>query len=126
MHVLKHFRYKLILEGSLHLRRPNKAPVQVHILLMEEMVVILQKESEKFILKFFQSGSPTQMAPYSPIIKMNTLLVRENAVCKYIYNFHLKTFLSRIKKGRIRKSLSRALRVISLVLLNYWVEPETK
>ncbi|CAG9761205.1 unnamed protein product [Ceutorhynchus assimilis] len=75
-------RYKLILEGSLQLRRPNKAPVQVHVLLMEEMVVILQKENEKFLLKFFQSGAPTQMAPLSPIIKMSTLLVRENAVCK--------------------------------------------
>ncbi|KAL1517182.1 hypothetical protein ABEB36_000980 [Hypothenemus hampei] len=75
-------RYKLILEGSLQLRRPNKAPVQVHVLLMEEMVVILQKESDKFLLKFFQSGASTQMAPLSPIIKMNTLLVRENAVCK--------------------------------------------
>lgn len=49
---------------------------------MEEMVVIFQKESEKFILKFFQSGSSTPMAPLSPIIKMNTLLARENAVCK--------------------------------------------
>ncbi|XP_048525123.1 rho guanine nucleotide exchange factor 12 isoform X1 [Dendroctonus ponderosae] len=75
-------RYKLILEGGLQLRRPNKANVHVHVLLMEEMVVIFQKESEKFILKFFQSGSSTPMAPLSPIIKMNTLLARENAVCK--------------------------------------------
>ncbi|ERL88867.1 hypothetical protein D910_06249 [Dendroctonus ponderosae] len=59
-------RYKLILEGGLQLRRPNKANVHVHVLLMEEMV----------------SGSSTPMAPLSPIIKMNTLLARENAVCK--------------------------------------------
>ncbi|XP_030755908.1 rho guanine nucleotide exchange factor 12 isoform X2 [Sitophilus oryzae] len=74
-------RYKLILEGNLQLRRPNKALVPVHILLLEEMVVLLQKENDKFILKFFQSGIPGQPA-LSPIIKMSTLLVRENAVCK--------------------------------------------
>ncbi|XP_076264695.1 rho guanine nucleotide exchange factor 2 isoform X4 [Rhynchophorus ferrugineus] len=74
-------RYKLILEGGLYLRRPNKAPVLVHVLLLEEMIVILQKENDRFILKFFQSGNPGQ-PPLSPIIKMNTLLVRENAVCK--------------------------------------------
>ncbi|XP_066256144.1 rho guanine nucleotide exchange factor 12 isoform X6 [Euwallacea similis] len=74
-------RYKLVLEGGLQLRRPNKPPVQVHVLLMEEIVVILQKESDRFILKFFQTGSAAQ-PPLSPIIKMNTLLARENAVCK--------------------------------------------
>ncbi|XP_050312480.1 rho guanine nucleotide exchange factor 11 [Anthonomus grandis grandis] len=73
-------KYKLVKEGSLMLRRTNKAPVPVHVLLMEEMVVILQKESDKYILKFFQSVAP--MPLLSPIIKMNTLLVRENAVCK--------------------------------------------
>lgn len=53
---------------------------------MEEIVVILQKESEKFILKFFQTGTPSQ-PPLSPIIKMNTLLVRENAVCECPFAF---------------------------------------
>ncbi|XP_060520310.1 rho guanine nucleotide exchange factor 11 isoform X2 [Cylas formicarius] len=75
-------RYQLILEGSMQLRRPNKAPVPVHILLLEEMVVVLHRENDKFLLKFFQSGSPAQPLPLSPIIKMNTLLVRNNAVCK--------------------------------------------
>ncbi|CAG9824246.1 unnamed protein product [Phaedon cochleariae] len=75
-------KYRLILEGSMHLRRPNKPIVPVHILLLEEIVVILHREGEKFHLKFFQSGSTTNTMPLAPIIKMSTLLVRTNASYK--------------------------------------------
>ncbi|VEN52760.1 unnamed protein product [Callosobruchus maculatus] len=75
-------KYRLIIEGGMQLRRPNKPIVPVHILLLEEAVIILHREGDKFLLKFFQSGSSAQPNPLSPIIKMNTLLVRQNAVCK--------------------------------------------
>ncbi|XP_068892581.1 rho guanine nucleotide exchange factor 1 isoform X5 [Tenebrio molitor] len=75
-------RYKLIREGNMQLRRGNKAAVPVHVLLLEEAIVILHKEGDRFLLKFFQSGSSTQPQPLSPIIKMSTLLVRNNAACK--------------------------------------------
>lgn len=77
-------KFKLILEGDMQFRRPNKAIVPVHILLLDEAVIILHRENERYSLKFFQSGSQTQTHPFSPIIKMSTLLVRPNAVCKYI------------------------------------------
>jgi hypothetical protein len=66
----------------MQLRRGNKAAVPVHVLLLEEAIVILHKEGDRFLLKFFQSGSSTQPQPLSPIIKMSTLLVRNNAACK--------------------------------------------
>ncbi|CAG9864678.1 unnamed protein product [Phyllotreta striolata] len=75
-------KFRLILEGGMLLRRPNKPLVPVHILLLEEAVIILQKDNDKFLLKFFQSNSQTQLQPFSPIIKMNTLLARANAACK--------------------------------------------
>ncbi|EFA00242.2 hypothetical protein TcasGA2_TC003070 [Tribolium castaneum] len=75
-------QYKLIREGNMHLRRGNKPMVPVHVLLLEEAVVILHKEGDKFFLKFFQSGSSAQPQPLSPLIKMSTLLVRNNAACK--------------------------------------------
>ena len=72
----------------MQLRRGNKAIVPVHVLLLEEAVVILHKEGDRFLLKFFQSGSSAQPQPLSPIIKMSTLLVRNNAACEYSrYNF---------------------------------------
>ncbi|XP_045464464.1 rho guanine nucleotide exchange factor 11 isoform X6 [Harmonia axyridis] len=75
-------KYKLVREGPMHLRRPNKSTVLVHVLLMEEVVVILHKEGDKYVLKNFQSGTSGQTNPLSPIIKISTLLVRINAVCK--------------------------------------------
>ncbi|KAJ8922199.1 hypothetical protein NQ315_004136 [Exocentrus adspersus] len=76
-------KYKLIIEGGMQLRRPNKPVVPVHILLLEEAVIILSREGDnRFTLKFFQSGSNAQPVPLAPIIKMSTLIVRTNAVCK--------------------------------------------
>ena len=74
-------RYNLIHEGTMHLRRPNKQPVPLHIVLLEEAVILLQKDAERYVLKFFQAGSPTQQ-PFAPIIKTSTLLVRANAASK--------------------------------------------
>lgn len=84
MQTLDLTQYKLIKEGHMHLRRGNKAMVPVHILLLEEVVVILHKEGDKFFLKFFQSGSSAQPTPLSPVIKISTLLVRNNAACKLL------------------------------------------
>lgn len=74
-------RYNLIYEGTVQLKRQNKGLLNVHMVLLEEVVILLQKENERFLLKFFQSGITGQQ-PLAPIIKMSTLLVRTNAACK--------------------------------------------
>lgn len=72
------------------LKRQNKGSVLVHALLLDEMLVLLQREGEKYFLKCFQMGQPSK--PLSPIIKTNTLLFRENAICKY----HNKTLQQKL------------------------------
>lgn len=74
-------RYNLIHEGTMHLRRPNKQPIALHIVLLEEAVILLQRDAERYLLKFFQAGTPTHQ-PLAPIIKTSTLLVRANAACE--------------------------------------------
>lgn len=74
-------RYSLIYEGSIQLKRQNKGLLNVHMVLLEEVVILLQKEGERFLLKFFQSGIPGQQL-LAPIIKMSNLLVRTNAACE--------------------------------------------
>ncbi|XP_049818465.1 rho guanine nucleotide exchange factor 12 isoform X2 [Aethina tumida] len=84
-------KYTLIMEGSMQLRRPNKANVPIHVLLMEEAVFLLQREGDRYLLKFFQSGFGSNTQPLSPHIKTSLLLVRPNAVCKnglYLVNTH--------------------------------------
>ncbi|KRT81051.1 hypothetical protein AMK59_5076, partial [Oryctes borbonicus] len=74
-------KYNLIYEGTVQLKRQTKALLNVHMVLLEEIVILLQREGERFLLKFFQSGIPGQQ-PLAPIIKMSNLLVRTNAALK--------------------------------------------
>lgn len=78
-------RYKLLHEGTVQLKRQNKGLLHIHMVLLEEIVILLQKEGDRFLLKFFQSGMTTpnpQSSVISPVIKMSTLLVRTNAALK--------------------------------------------
>lgn len=70
--------YKLIHDGLLTIK---KGPVQLRVLLFENMIVLLQKQDEKYLLKHF----PYQTAhgdntPVNPITKICNLLVRLSAV----------------------------------------------
>jgi hypothetical protein len=73
-------KHRLIHEGPLGWRVSNRQKViDLHVLLLDDAIILLQKQDEKYILKFNMntaSGSPT----HSPIIKMSTILVRPNAV----------------------------------------------
>ncbi|XP_025837037.1 rho guanine nucleotide exchange factor 12-like [Agrilus planipennis] len=74
-------KYKLIHEGPMHLRRPNKQPLAVHVVLLEEAVILLQKDAERYVLKFFQAGTPNQQY-LAPVMKTSSLIVRTNAASK--------------------------------------------
>ncbi|KAJ1521308.1 hypothetical protein ONE63_002986 [Megalurothrips usitatus] len=81
-------KHKLIHEGPLNWRIGSRQKfVDLHVLLMEEIIILLQRQDEKFILKYYNvnSGgtSSNERAPtLSPIIKVSTVLVRPNAVDK--------------------------------------------
>ena len=69
-------KQKLIYEGVLNWRMSNlKKLIDVHVLLLEEVIVLLQKQDEKYVLKYYNST-------LSPVIKVSTVLVRPNAVGK--------------------------------------------
>jgi len=54
--------------------------IELHVLLLEDLIILLNKVDDKYVLKYygFQDRTPT----LSPIIKMSTALVRHNAVGK--------------------------------------------
>uniref|UniRef100_A0A1B6C0U4 Rho guanine nucleotide exchange factor 12 n=1 Tax=Clastoptera arizonana TaxID=38151 RepID=A0A1B6C0U4_9HEMI len=69
-------KHRLIHEGALNWRIANRPkPVDLHVLLMEDVIILLQKQDEKFVLKFYSTT-------FSPVIKVSTVLVRNNAVDK--------------------------------------------
>lgn len=57
--------------------------IELHVLLLEDLIVLLNKLDDKYILKYygFQDRTPI----LSPIIKISTALVRHNAVGKIIF-----------------------------------------
>ena len=58
--------------------------IDLHVLLLDDAIILLQKQDEKYILKFYNMNTPSggsERGPtHSPIIKMSTILVRHNAV----------------------------------------------
>lgn len=73
-------QHKLIYEGPM-IWRINKQKFNLHVVLMEEIILLLQKQDEKYVLKFYNSMSGGER-PHSPIIKVCTALVRRNAAGK--------------------------------------------
>jgi len=58
--------------------------IDLHVLLLDDVIILLQKQDEKYVLKFYNmntaSGGGERSPTLSPIIKVSTVLVRPNAV----------------------------------------------
>ncbi|XP_051166448.1 rho guanine nucleotide exchange factor 11 isoform X3 [Leptopilina boulardi] len=69
---------RLIFEGPLQWRIVNRAKlVDLHVVLLDDIIVLLQRQDEKYLLKLVNSQPSTVL---SPIVKISTVLVRHNAV----------------------------------------------
>jgi len=89
--------------------------IELHVLLLEDLIILLNKVDDKYVLKYygFQDRTPT----LSPIIKMSTALVRHNAVgeCQklficlrniYIYIQYCKLYVFRQKSYVLSKHIT--------------------
>ncbi|XP_059480825.1 rho guanine nucleotide exchange factor 12 isoform X2 [Neocloeon triangulifer] len=79
-------RHRLVHEGLLSWRQSKtQKPVDLHVVLLEEIIVLLIRQDDKFVLKFFSVSTPAsadKSLPYSPIIKTSTVLTRPVATDK--------------------------------------------
>ncbi|XP_065207030.1 rho guanine nucleotide exchange factor 12 isoform X3 [Planococcus citri] len=87
-------KHKLIHEGVLKWMidntRPDKKPklVDLYVLLLQDIIVLLQKSDEKYILKFFNMNSKikeSSPAFWCPVIKVSEVLVKTQAREKVLY-----------------------------------------
>lgn len=70
--------YKLIHDGLLTIK---KGTIQLRVLLFDNMIVLLQKQDDKYLLKqFAYQGAHGDNTPVNPITKICNLLVRLSAV----------------------------------------------
>ncbi|XP_065085202.1 uncharacterized protein RhoGEF2 isoform X3 [Ochlerotatus camptorhynchus] len=90
---------KLIHDGPLTMKK--NPGVQLHGLLFEDMMVLLQKQDDKYLLKYHSSpglgGSESKITEgrFNPITKTNLILVRQSAVDKNTF-FLINTNVSQM------------------------------
>ena len=83
--------HRLIFEGPLTLKLSNDRgrvkTIDLHVLLLEDCIMLLQKQDERYLLKFInspvgvvqQGGQNAGKLLHSPVIKFSTMHVRPNA-----------------------------------------------
>lgn len=62
----------------LRIAGPRQKMIELHVLLLEDLIILLNKVDDKYVLKYY--GSQDRTPTLSPIIKLSTALVRHNAV----------------------------------------------
>ncbi|NWW84880.1 ARHGB factor, partial [Rhynochetos jubatus] len=76
---------RMIHEGPLTWRISKDKTVDLHVLLLEDLLVLLQKQDEKLVLKCHSKtalGSSDNKQTFSPILKLNSVLIRSVATDK--------------------------------------------
>ncbi|XP_023248166.1 rho guanine nucleotide exchange factor 12 isoform X2 [Copidosoma floridanum] len=71
-------KHRLIYEGPLQWRVVKAKPVDLHVVLLDDYIILLHRQDEKYVLKFFNQMNSL----LSPIVRVSTVLVRHNAVDK--------------------------------------------
>ncbi|EMP31344.1 Rho guanine nucleotide exchange factor 11 [Chelonia mydas] len=73
---------RMIHEGALSWRIGKEKTLDLHVLLLEDLLVLLQKQDEKLVLKFHSKtalGSSDTKQTFSPVLKLNSMLIRSVA-----------------------------------------------
>ncbi|XP_068778158.1 rho guanine nucleotide exchange factor 11 isoform X7 [Struthio camelus] len=76
---------RMIHEGPLTWRISKDKTVDLHVLLLEDLLVLLQKQDEKLVLKCHSKtalGSSDNKQTFSPVLKLNSVLIRSVATDK--------------------------------------------
>ncbi|NWH88608.1 ARHGB factor, partial [Aegithalos caudatus] len=78
--------HRMIHEGPLAWRVGKDKTVDLHVLLLEELLVLLQRQDERLVLKCHSKGalgaSSDTKQSFSPVLKLSSLLVRSGGTDK--------------------------------------------
>ncbi|XP_075764087.1 rho guanine nucleotide exchange factor 11 isoform X3 [Pelodiscus sinensis] len=76
---------RMIHEGALSWRISKEKTVDLHVLLLQDLLVLLQKQDEKLVLKCHSKtvqGSSDTKQTFSPVLKLSSMLIRSVATDK--------------------------------------------
>ncbi|XP_054855186.1 rho guanine nucleotide exchange factor 11 isoform X2 [Eublepharis macularius] len=71
---------RMIHEGPLNWRISKDKTVDLHVLLLEDLLVLLQRQDEKLVLKCHSKTDTKQL--FSPVLKLSSVLIRSVATDK--------------------------------------------
>jgi len=77
---------RLLLDGQLTWRLSKAREIDIHAVLLENVIVLLQRQDDKLLLR--SQGKEDRNATHSPIIQLSTMLTRSVANGKY-QQFHV-------------------------------------
>ena len=76
-------KHKLIHDGSLTWRINNRKQIELHVVLLESAMVLLQKQEDKLVLKLqgtqLVAGKDEGTKRHSPLLWLNNVLARNDA-----------------------------------------------
>ena len=83
-------QHTLLYEGNLSLIIPRSKAIVVQVILLDEMLVLLQKTSEdRYVLKchhgIVQMGKDENKVTYNPIINLGDAYIRDMATGKWVW-----------------------------------------
>ncbi|XP_061432947.1 rho guanine nucleotide exchange factor 1-like [Lethenteron reissneri] len=79
---------KMLHEGPLTWRLNKEKTIDLHVLLLDDLLVLLQRQEEKLVLRCHSQqlgGASDTKQIYSPIVKLGTVLLREVARDKHAF-----------------------------------------
>lgn len=85
-------KHTLLYDGILTMKLGKTKTVDLHVLLLEDCVMLLQKQDDKYLLKYHMTNSLGVSAAnqanmgkacFAPIIKVSNLLIRPNATGEF-------------------------------------------
>lgn len=117
-------KHRLIYDGPITLKLGDTRrfkTIDLHVVLLEDCIMLLQKQDDKYLLKFHTSTTGNAVTGqgdsrkffHSPVIKFSTMLVRPVATSKFALKFYLygsrKGFVPKEKSslGEIRRSFQK-------------------
>jgi len=76
-------KYQMLYEGPLTWRLSRTKLIELHVILLEHILVLLQRQDDRFVLRCQSmtvvAGKEDTKFTHSPVIKLNNLLTRSVA-----------------------------------------------
>jgi len=84
-------KHRMVYDGDLTWRLSRTKTIVVHVVLFEDILVLLQPVDDKLVLRCHSRDDVPQKGTQVPVLKLYDLMIRDNAAGRVVYSFSLNT-----------------------------------